>query len=445
MHQHNTEATYQYLPYADAAVVLVGADPPITRAEFDFLNDLKKDISTIFFIQNKIDAVSIQDQEESLAYTKGIIEKEAEIENIIVYPVSSKDALEGKKQYDQQRINESGLPAFEKVLEGFFINEKGYAVLISSVNRIMNVINQETLLAQIKQKSLYIPLDELEEKKEALNDMLIKVEQERTDSDHILSGEVETLIRETLEADLETLKKEKTKEILDDIKKFHLSHHKKGNKEITELLNEYLSSEITDIFSRWCVQEEKVIETYLSNILQRFTMRMNEMIENILNFSAKLFDLSIEVLADRESLVKEIQFRFKLDREETSLSILVDSVTRILPKKLAQRIIVKNACEDSTMLIDRHCGRLRYDFVERIKKTVKDYKIVLDQSLEAAKKNISSILEIAENSMQNTTSETASLEKQLNERTELLTQLKQELDNIRTSAETINSDVALQA
>ena len=61
IHEHNTEITYQYLPNADAAVFLVSVDPPITQAEFDFLNDLKKDIPKIFFILNKIDIASDHD------------------------------------------------------------------------------------------------------------------------------------------------------------------------------------------------------------------------------------------------------------------------------------------------------------------------------------------------------------------------------------------------
>jgi len=66
---------------------------------------LRKDNSIFVdsLLNVKIDAVSVKDQKESLAYTKEVIEKEAGIENVVVYPISSRDALEGKEEGDQDK------------------------------------------------------------------------------------------------------------------------------------------------------------------------------------------------------------------------------------------------------------------------------------------------------------------------------------------------------
>ena len=164
IHEHNTKTTYQYLPQADAAIFLVSVDPPLTQAELIFLQDLKKNVSKVFFIQNKIDIVNDVDRQESLAFTKKVIEEQAGFENITIYPLSAKDALEGKTQNDSEKVAKSGLVDFELEIEQFLLNEKGNVLLHSSAEKIQSIINEETLLAELEEKSLRIPLQELESK-----------------------------------------------------------------------------------------------------------------------------------------------------------------------------------------------------------------------------------------------------------------------------------------
>ena len=90
VHTRNTETTYNYLPHADAMIFLVSVDPPITQAEYHFLDDLKEYVSKIFFVQNKIDMVDENDREESLGFTKRVIQEQLGGENITIYPLSAK-------------------------------------------------------------------------------------------------------------------------------------------------------------------------------------------------------------------------------------------------------------------------------------------------------------------------------------------------------------------
>ena len=57
-HAHNTRTTEAYLEQVDAGIVVLSVDPPITEVESQFLRNLKEEIPKLFFILNKIDAVS---------------------------------------------------------------------------------------------------------------------------------------------------------------------------------------------------------------------------------------------------------------------------------------------------------------------------------------------------------------------------------------------------
>lgn len=433
IHEHNTEATYQYLPNADAAVFLVSADPPITQAEFDFLNDLKKDISKIFFVLNKIDIVSDYDREESLEYTKKIIEKEVGLDNITIYPISAREALNGKLRGDQELLDKSGLLSFENALDEFLMNEKGNVLLDMAISKTKNIISQEMLFTQIRQKSLHTPLNELEEKRQALTEIFSKANQDRIDNAYLLDGETKTLIKEILEEDLENLKKEKTAWLLNDIKRIYEPNRTKRNREFAKLLDDYLVSQIKDIFNQWRSHEEKIIKSQLEKMLRRFTTQVNVIIDNILRFSSELFDIPIDDLVARESLTIETEFQFRLYEIQDDISITIDFITNMLPKNLAHKLIFKQACNRAAMFIDQHCGRLRYDFANRIEKTVRDYKSALDQYVDIIMQNITSMLQVAHDAKQKTTEEIYILEEELEEKIQRLVELKQDFESIQYS------------
>ncbi len=431
IHEHNTEVTYQYLPNADSAIFLVSVDPPITQAEFDFLSDLKKDISKIFFVLNKIDMANERDLEESLKYTKKIIEKEVGIDDITIFPLSARDALLGKIQDDQEKLDKSGLLSFENTLEEFLMREKGNILLNSAITRTLTVVSQETLFLQLKHRSLHTPLDELEDKRKALSDMFTKVNRDRIDNEYLLNGEVQTLIRQVLEADLEKLKREKTKWLIDDMKKVYKMFQKNNNREFARLLDDHLTSQVKDIFNQWRNNEDRTIRKDLEKILQRFTGRVNEITEHILTFSSELFNVPVDVLTSKESLSIETGFWFRLYEPLDTLSMTIDFITNMLPKRIAHKLIFKKLCKRAEILVDQHCGRLRYDFINRIEKTVMDYKSTLNQSVDIIIKNIDSLLQSAQDAKQKTTEEISLLEEEINEKMQSLTQIKQELSDIQ--------------
>jgi len=72
VYRHNTEVAYSYLPYVDAAIFIVSADPPLSDSEHQFLRDIRSFVGKLFFIQNKIDQVSEADRKESLDFTLGV-------------------------------------------------------------------------------------------------------------------------------------------------------------------------------------------------------------------------------------------------------------------------------------------------------------------------------------------------------------------------------------
>lgn len=95
---NNTEVTYNFLPKADADLFLLTADSPISQSELAFLRDARKSIGKVFFVQNKIDRLDEAEWQESLEFSRKIIQTAPGLEKVQVYPLSAKLALEAKKK-----------------------------------------------------------------------------------------------------------------------------------------------------------------------------------------------------------------------------------------------------------------------------------------------------------------------------------------------------------
>lgn len=166
IYQHNTDVAYQYLPKSDAALFLLSVDQPIGQAELDFLKDVKEYSNRIFSLQNKADYVDLEDLNESITFSKKIIE-ECMGREVKIFPLSAKFAIEGKLSGSKELLEKSYLPEFETKLNTFLMEEKGKVLLLSVSNTLLRVLSQAMFELELEMKSLTIPLDELKIKIEA--------------------------------------------------------------------------------------------------------------------------------------------------------------------------------------------------------------------------------------------------------------------------------------
>ncbi len=430
VHSHNTKTTYEYLPHADVAIFLMSVDPPITEAELNFLDKIKKLVVQTFFIQNKIDTISEIDCKESLSFSKEIIEERAGFNNIKIYPLSAKNALEGKNTNNLEKIKKSGLMPFENALEEFLINQKGKALFNSVTQKINNLIEEEMLLIEIKKKSLNIPLEDLKIKMKKFKIFIKDIDQERIDSIRLLTEEIRVLQKETVEKNLEKLKKEKIIWLIAEVEKFAVKHRTNKNNNFIELVDEFIDIEIKNLFNSWRIEEERNLKIQLNEILKRFTNRMNKILDDIIHSTSKLFGVSYRQFRIRETLPAEIEFRFKIIDQSDVLGMTIDLVKRTLPKVLAHRLIIKKAKERIRILIDRHCGKTRYDFSKRLEKLVLDYSLTINEITESSLTDVLNALETSITLKDKTSTEIAIQEINLDSKTKILKEIEQSLQKI---------------
>lgn len=89
----NTQETREFLPHVDAALLVVGADPPITGEEARLLIGLAASVRDLFVIIAKADRVSSRELDEARRFTQRVLAEAIPGRTIPVFTVSAQEVL----------------------------------------------------------------------------------------------------------------------------------------------------------------------------------------------------------------------------------------------------------------------------------------------------------------------------------------------------------------
>jgi GTP-binding protein EngB required for normal cell division len=91
----NTKATLALVPQIDAALVVIGTDPPLSGAELQLIADAARHVDQIIVVLNKADRVDAHERDEACVFAKRLIEGRLVRPVERIYQISAKDQLNG--------------------------------------------------------------------------------------------------------------------------------------------------------------------------------------------------------------------------------------------------------------------------------------------------------------------------------------------------------------
>ncbi|MHB8173059.1 MAG: dynamin family protein [Nitrospirota bacterium] len=392
VYQHNTDVAYQYLPKSDAALFLLSVDQPLSQAELDFLKDVRQYSDRIFFLLNKVDYFSWDELAESLAFSTNIL-REATGTDIKIYPVSARLALEGKTAGSEEQLQKSGLPAFSSVLGRFLMEEKGNVLITSVTNNLLRIISHACFEIDLEVKSLTTPLEVLKDKLMIFERKKVEVVQEKQDLDILLDGQVKALIKNVIDQDLEKVKKELTPMVVAGLESCYRENRGLPLKELHKALEEKVMDDVKQAYNVWRIGEDERISREFETICGRFIRKTDENVDSLLKFSSDLFSVPFNAVKAESLWTANSRFYYKFKEEPVGLEILAASLTFVLPKFLGEKIILKGVKTFASQVIDAQAGRFRYDFMDRLDKSKRDFRWAMLQRIESTSEGISTAIQ----------------------------------------------------
>lgn len=381
VYRHNTDVAYNYLPFVDAGIFIVSADPPLSESEHQFLKNIRSYVDKLFFVLNKIDQVSDEDRRESLEFTARILEQDVGNARVKIQPLSARWALDGKKGGDDMMVRRSLLPDFERQLQDFLVNEKGKVFLTSVINSLLKLVSDETVSFQLEQEAIKLPLHDLTAKIARFEEEMKIIAKDREHNRYMLSGYLKKM-GSRLDEEIDAFKRQSLPALLRDIEEEYNRQVRQGGGNLREDLEGFVFGKIQEIFTAWRQQLTEKIAAQLEEAHGWFAVKTNETIERILLLTGDIFDLKLKPFTSVDTLSKKSDFYFLFKDDPVGLELVQLAVTSALPGFIAKKMILKKMRETVTELLDRHCGRVRYDLSKRLSSTVLDFQDALNEKID---------------------------------------------------------------
>ena len=157
----NSATTQAFIPHIDAALVVVGADPPIAGEELALVAHVGKQVRDLILVINKADRTSDAERAAAVKFTREILEKRLQRPMGEVLEVSAAERID----------NRSPLRDWEKLLASLqrLIGDSGANLVRAACNRGLQRLS-ERLLAVISEDrdALQRPIEESERRIEIM-------------------------------------------------------------------------------------------------------------------------------------------------------------------------------------------------------------------------------------------------------------------------------------
>ncbi len=132
----NTQTTQRFLHQIDALVLVTSFEFPLFHDELVFLARARELRRRTFIVINKEDLCTASQREQVLTFIRSRVAAEMESSEIPVFPVSASEALVAKLTSDTERLDRSGLPAFEKALIDYLIQDRAHDFFVTTCDRM---------------------------------------------------------------------------------------------------------------------------------------------------------------------------------------------------------------------------------------------------------------------------------------------------------------------
>jgi len=96
----NTETTKDFIPQIDAAILVVGADPPISGEELALIEAVAVNVDEILIVLNKIDRVSPEERQQASEFATKVLEGRLKRSVGQIYEVSALNRLNNSTEAD---------------------------------------------------------------------------------------------------------------------------------------------------------------------------------------------------------------------------------------------------------------------------------------------------------------------------------------------------------
>jgi predicted GTPase len=357
----NTAATHAFVPHIDAAIVVIGADPPISAEELQIVETLAGTVRDLFFVLNKADRTSEAERDAALAFARGILAKRIARAKPRIFEVS---ALERVEQRGAERDWPELVQALTELVSSSgcsLVREAAGRAIRRSANQLLTVIKEE-------RDALDRPLEESEARVAALRKVLRQSENDARDLAVLLTAEQQRLSATFADRRARFLKEAQPRAVqqLQD-RMPSLSGIRSGpayRRALNHMAQEIVYSEL----ALWLQGEAEFAEAAFRKTTARFVELGNNFLHRLAATGIPDLESLPEELEQAQGLRVQSQFRFHVIERVAAPASPLLFVFDLVRGALGWRAgIVRAAMEFVEQLLEVNSSRVQSDVDERVR------------------------------------------------------------------------------
>jgi hypothetical protein len=239
------------------------------------------------------------------------------------------------------------------------------------------------MACKIEQEASHLSLEELKVKISRFEEYARSAERDRDQQRFILEGQIRKL-HQKIDQDLDAYRKQDLPTLL---KKTEAAFSEKLSKSanthaLEKELENFVFDEIRSVFTAFRNREAEKMAGNLEEIYLEIAGKTNAITESIIKTTSDLFQVSIKPFTDVEKLTRKSDFYFLLKDDPGVIDLISISLRSALPMAVAKGIILKRIKDTVSERFERHCGRVRYDLIQRINKTTASFKKTFNEKID---------------------------------------------------------------
>jgi hypothetical protein len=371
----NTQAAEEATEDADAAVAVLGSDPPLTREEAEYLRRVTSRAAHVLYVQNKADTLAPEELEQVLAFHRRLLAEAGGGPAGAgapprILPVSARRGLLARLRGDAAEWEASGMGELERELERFLAEQRG-AVFAASIGRQAERHASAVRLAlEVRRTAFRTPVEELARRRSRLEERLQEVERRREDDALLFRRDVDRLVAR-MEEELGRWRQQSEAELQRELEAW-LEREAAGRRMTAREVEEEVSRRLGERLERWRAEAGQEMGGEYAALAERFSARFQGLLDELLEAYGEYAGYRPEPIPADPEVVERPDFYFQLSEIGSWLPELnAAALARWLPSGWALPALRKRARERLHELLELNSGRLRSDLAYRLRESAR--------------------------------------------------------------------------
>ena len=383
----NTMTTREFVPHVDAAIVVLGADPPISGEELALIEEVSRHVEDLFFVLNKADRLPADESNEAARFTEQVLKERLGERAAPLLMVSATERLLSGPTRDWEKL-ESSLDRLARESGASLVREAEQRAIKRFLERLIAEIDEQ-------RDALVRPVAESEKRIGSLSVSVAEAGRSMADLGYLLMAEVDRLTKKFgedrekfLSAGLESAERELIRQIDAGASETSL-------RPLRTRVREAAAAIARCHLDAWLASEQPAAEALYRGAAERFLALGNEFLRRFL----KSGELGPETFP--AELGPEAGFRAKSRLFYTELLAVAQPspfswvLDRFRTPGALRRAVGRDAAAYLERLLSSNSARIQNDLIERVRESRRRLEAEIRARLSEAVRSATSALERA--------------------------------------------------